>query len=208
MLLFVGAWALDTYVDKDSPFASVLLLAGFVSLLVFLASTDLADRIIWRRIANKLRPHLTSTAAEGEPSTDRTGARIAGNKIVAELRDIGMRLKDRIDQGPGWWWRDKHFLPTSEWEQMRDVVAGDLDLSQAWEIVSHAYARVDAVNRRQAELVRQEQEDEYASVGLLIEDADADEEDPGERAGFDDLKEARAAVGRAERDLSRALRGL
>ena len=41
MLLFVGAWALDTYVDKDSPLAFVLLIAGVVSLLVFLASTDL-----------------------------------------------------------------------------------------------------------------------------------------------------------------------
>jgi hypothetical protein len=205
VLLFVGAWALDTYVEKDSPLAFVLLFAGVVSLMVFLASTDLADRVVWRRVADKLRPHLMSTSTQGDPSADRTDARVAGNKIVAELRDNGMRLKDRIDQGPGWWWRDKHFLPTSEWGQMRDVLAGDPDLSQAWEMVSHAYARVDAVNRSQTRLVQEE--DDYASVGVIIED-DEVEEDPVGKPGFDDLEEARAAVGRAERDLSNALRGL
>lgn len=97
------------------------------------------------------------------------------------------------------------FLPTSEWTQMRDILAGDPDLSQTWEMVSHAYARVDAVNRSQTRLIQEE--DEYTSVGVVIED-DETAEDPQGNPGFADLEEARAAVGRAERDLSNALRDL
>lgn len=196
---------MDAYVDKDSPFALVLLAAGLIASLVLLASTGLADRVFWRRVADKLRPHLATASAVGPLAGDRREARIAANRVVAELRDIGLRLKDRTDQGPGWWWRDEHLLPTSEWDRMRDEIAGDPDLSQAWGMVSHAYARIDAVNRFQTRRVRDE--DEYESVGMIVED-----EDPGGNpesdSGFDDLTEAREAVGRAERDLSRALQNL
>jgi hypothetical protein len=203
--LFVGAWAVDAYVDKDSPLALVLLAAGLIAALVLFASTGLADRIFWRRVADKLRPHLATASALSPPTDDRRQARIAANRVEAELRDIGLRLRDRIDQGPGWWWRDKHLLPTSEWDRMRDEIAGNPDLSQAWGMVSHAYAQIDAVNRYQTQRVRQE--DEYESVGGIMED-DETEEDPEGGSGFNDLNEARAAVGRAERDLSNALRNL
>ncbi len=196
---------MDAYVDKDSPLALVLLAAGLIAALVLFASTGLADRIFWRRVADKLRPHLATTSALGPPTDDRREARIAANRVEAELRDIGLRLKDRIEQGPGWWWRDKHLLPTSEWDQMRDEIAGDPDLSQAWGMVSHAYVRIDAVNRYQTQRVREE--DEYESVGAIVEDENP-EDDPGSRPGLDNLREAREAVGRAERDLSRALQSL
>jgi hypothetical protein len=151
VFLFIGAWALATYVHAGSPFAVILLVVGVIAGLIAAASTDLGDRIVWGGIARKVRPHLSAP----EPTVDisRTDdARQAGNRVLAELQDASMRLTKWKTHEADNWFLTRHDLPVSEWAARRDELAGNRTLSEAWEQVSGANTKIDMVNRERARL--------------------------------------------------------
>lgn len=188
--LFVAAWAADQYIDEP-PLSTLLIAIGTIAALFWFASTPVADRIVWEPMARKIQPYLSKSPSS--KTEDTRIARAAGNRIVGELRDCGMRLKEWMEAGPDWW-KDRYRLPVVEWSQNQSAIAEDPVLSKAWQWVSHAYTRIDAVNRAHAAM-RQE---EYNAVGNVLDDSNG-------HLSLSNLREAREAIARADRELTKVL---
>jgi hypothetical protein len=188
--LFVAAWAADQYVDEP-PLSTLLIATGALAALLWFASTPAADRMVWKRMAHKIQPYLSSSPSS--KTEDLRIARAAGNRVLSELRDCGIRLKEWIEVGPDWW-KDRYTLPVVEWSRHLNAIAEDPILSKAWQWVSHAYTRIDAVNRAHAAM-RQE---EFHAVGSVLDDSNG-------HPSPSNLREVRESIARADRELTKAL---